>query len=218
MKIHRILATLLPLALIFNAERSYGTDFNLRLRPPGPGHSQPTYWWRFNDTSWELVTPEGFALSGGGEMWLRKKDDSSETAFLRPCPPSALDLLASKDSEKQAKYVLGLLPPGATDVKLVSQGTNTLAVHGLSNFEVVYDYTLGGLPTRLIYIVSQSFGEDPKNPNKGESFTTLITAPPAKSDEIYHGFMQLLGTARVSQDEPHSDAFDQYKSHGMLGR
>jgi len=217
------------------------TEFSLRAREPGPGHPLRSFWWHFNGASWELSPPDGYTLTGGGEIRLTKEDRPGATVACRATTGQEADLLRGDDEKAQAAYVRTLLPGGITNIKLAGQSKNPLAVNGLSNFEVTYTYDLGGSSIRYTVMVSQGGERDEQNPptpgqptpaptptpkpapdgkpvRTGEFFTTVIAGPEASYADLSSGFDQLMAGAKVLPGTPTSDANLQYSSHGMLGR
>ena len=236
-----LLPAVLAALACLGAASAQATSFSLLPRQPGPGHRALTYWWEFNHAEWELTPPEGFQLFGGGELRLQKTDEPTLTAICRQSTDAERTLLSQDDKQAQADYVRKMLPGGITDVRLVSQAKNPLPVNGLTNFEVTYTYSLGGLPYKLAYLVSQG-GEmaeqsppvpgqptppptpppasspDGKPVRTGEFFTALVGALVDREPVIYGAFQQLMATARLKVGDPAESDAERFSSHGMLGR
>ena len=201
------------------------TDFGLTPREPGPAHPRLSYWWKFDGTSWELTPPEKYALSGGAEIRLQKTDDPSVAAICRTTSTTERDLLVTKKNDKaRAAYFQTQLPGGTEDARLESQRDNPLPVNGLTNFEAVYTYKLGGVSYRAAYMVSRALPDSVPSADKakaapaGEFFTTVVVAPESSQPDLYAAFQQLLATAKIKSASPETDDSGTVKSHGMLGR
>ena len=203
------------------------TDFDLKPREPGPAHPRLSYWWKFNGGAWELLPPEKYALSGGAEIRLQRSDDASVAAICRATSATERDLLTTKKDDKaRAACFQSQLPGGVEDARLESQRDNPLPVNGLTNFEAVYTYKLGGVSYRAAYMVSRALPESaPSDKTKaapsasaGEYFTTVVVAPESSQPDLYAAFQQLLATGKIRPTPPEGDDSGQVKSHGMLGR
>ena len=206
---------------------AWATDFSLKPREPGPAHPRQSYWWKFNEAAWELTPPEKYALSGGAEIRLQKTDDPSVAAICRATSPTERDLLVTKkDDRARAAYFQTQLPGGIEDARLESQRENPLPVNGLTNFEAVYTYKLGGVSYRAAYMVSRALPDSvPSDKTKaapaasaGEYFTAVVVAPESGQMDLYAALQQLLATAKIKPTAPDGDDSGTVKSHGMLGR
>ncbi len=198
-------------------------DFSLRPRDPGPGHRVQSYWWKFNNASWELTPPERFELAGGGEMRLQKAEHPEMTAVCRQATSAERDLFLKKDQAAQDAYFRTLLPSGTKGLKLVSQRDNPLPVNSLTNLEAVYSYELGGVQYQAAFMVNRAMealdkNADPTAKPKEDYFTAVVAAPQESQPALYEAFQQLLATAHIAPKEPTSDQGRDYVSHGMLGR
>ena len=88
----------------------------------------------------------------------------------------------------------------------MSQRENPLPVNGLTNFEAVYTYKLGGVNYRAAYMVSRALPDSaPSDKTKAaptaaaaaEYFTAAVVAPESSQTDLYAAFQQLLATAKI---------------------
>jgi hypothetical protein len=186
-------------------------SFSLVEVPPGPGHPQPLFLWNLDKRTWSLRPPEKFKLLGGAELRLTKDDDPAAVVVCRESTPTERELLLKKDKAGQSAYLHSLLPQQATDVRLISQAENPLAVHGLTNFEAIYAYKLAGVAYSTSVLVSRAGERD--------YFTARIEGQDISFDKLHNALQRLLATAMVTSDAVSPTATSgQVLRRGMLGR